>query len=201
MVNNESNGGPVTRMQSLKAAAHVDINNNEKSYKDRNVPTEYKFNFDSSQKFNYLNVENPSDLQEKDQQENKKPNGTVENVYPTSKGASNVLKPLSMNVTETNVKPKVVAIGQQASHHYAHSNSGAIKRGCEDVENENEDDSVTSISSLMGCSRRSPPKKPKFVVTSEEMNEYFNLLDQNEIQLFLKRDACCLISDKVGAFY
>ena len=86
-----------------------------------------------------------------------------------------------------------------ASHYYSHGNSGAIKRGCEDVENENEDDLVTSISSSTGgCSRRSPPKKPKFVVTSEEMNEYFNLLHQNEIQLFLQRDACCLISDKVN---
>lgn len=88
------------------------------------------------------------------------------------------------------------------SYPYVHnSNGGAIKRGCEVVDGENEDDFVTmssSTSSTAGCSRRSPPKKPKFVVTSEEMNEFFKLLHHNKVQQFLKRDSCCLISDKVN---
>lgn len=105
-----------------------------------------------------------------------------------------------MNVNDISMKSKINS-SIPASHYYSHGNSGAIKRGCEDVENENEDDLVTSISSSTSCSRRSPPKKPKFVVTSEEMNEYFNLLHQTEIQNFLVRDSCCLISDKVIMLY
>jgi len=46
------------------------------------------------------------------------------------------------------------------------------------------------------CTRRSPNKKQKFVVTCEEMNEFFKLLHHPEVQHFLKRDSCCLISDK-----
>ena len=76
-------------------------------------------------------------------------------------------------------------------------NGGAIKRGCDDVEGETEDDLVTLSSSSIGYSRRSPPKKPKFVVTSQEMNVFFSLLNIDQIQRFLNRDVCCLISDKV----
>lgn len=194
MINNFETNGAVTKMHTLKPSAQNEIfatdqNNNDKCFKDRNVSTEYKFNFDSSSKFNYLNVDKASSDQENDYENHLNP-------YP-SKGAQQVLKPLQMNINEVNVKQtKSSANVPLASHYYSHGNSGAIKRGCEDVENENEDDLVTSISSSTSCSRRSPPKKPKFVVTSEEMNEYFNLLHQNEIQHFLKRDACCLISDK-----
>ena len=65
-----------------------------------------------------------------------------------------------------------------------------------------EDDLITfstssSSASLLTYSRRSPPKKPKFIVTSEEMNEFFKLLLHTDIQNFLIRDSCCLISDKV----
>ena len=105
------------------------------------------------------------------------------------------MKPLNLNI-DINIKSKINK-NVLASHYYSHGNSGAIKRGCEDVENENEDDLVTSISSSTSCSRRSPPKKPKFIVTSEEMNEFFKLLLHTDIQNFLIRDSCCLISDKV----
>ncbi len=73
MMNNEPSG-VVTRQQSLKQqqqnAANetageslVDANNNEKTFKDRNVP----FMFDPSAKFTYLNSEQASD-QENDQE-------------------------------------------------------------------------------------------------------------------------------------
>lgn len=194
MINNFETNGTVTKMQTLKSSAQnetfaKDQNNNEKCFKDRNVPTEYKFNFDSSSKFNYLNAEKAASDQENDYDNNS-------NHYP-SKVPQPVLKPIQMNINEIYFKQKSsVSNNVLANHYYSHGNSGAIKRGCEDVENENEDDLVTSISSSTSCSRRSPPKKPKFVVTSEEMNEYFNLLHQTEIQHFLKRDACCLITDK-----
>ena len=69
---------------------------------------------------------------------------------------------------------------------------GAMKRAIEDLDGETEDDLAN-----YSLSRRSPPKKPKFVVTSEEMTNFFSLLSHQEIQDFLERDACCLITDKV----
>ncbi len=48
-----------------------------------------------------------------------------------------------------------------------------------------------------GGGRKSPAKKPKFVVTYKEMREFFTLLNEESIREFLKRDSCCLISDKV----
>jgi len=90
----------------------------------------------------------------------------------------------------------VAATGIANGYAYA-SNGGAIKRGCEDVEAETEDDlEATLLSSSVNYSRRSPPKKPKSVLTSQEMNVFFELLQDEEIQCFLSRDACCLISDK-----
>ena len=81
------------------------------------------------------------------------------------------------------------------SNSYHCTNGGAIKRGCEVVDGENEDDLVTmSSSSSTGC--LPPTKKTKFIVTSEEMNEFFKLLNHTEVQHFLRRDSCCLISDK-----
>lgn len=188
MVNTFETNGAVTRMQTLKSSENnqLDENNNDKYLKDRNVPSEYKFNFDASSKFNYLNKNEVAS--QENEKENFRPTNADTTSYP--KVTNQNLKPLG----DSNLKQKNVS----SSYHYSHGNSGAIKRGCEDVDNENEDDLATSISSSTGCSRRSPPKKPKFVVTSEEMNEYFNLLHQTEIQLFLKRDACCLISDKVN---
>lgn len=186
MVNNFETNGAVTRMQTLKSSEsnQLDANNNDRYFKDRNVPAEYKFNFDASSKFNYLNKNEVAN--QESEKENIRPSNEAANYQ---RATNHNLKPLG----DSNSKQKNIS----SSHYYSHSNSGAIKRGCEDVDNENEDDLATSISSSTGCSRRSPPKKPKFVVTSEEMNEYFNLLHQTEIQLFLKRDACCLISDKV----
>jgi len=185
MVNNFETNGAVTRMQTLKSSEsnQLDANNNDRYFKDRNVPAEYKFNFDASSKFNYLNKNEVAN--QESEKENIRPSNEAANYQ---RATNHNLKPLG----DSNSKQKNIS----SSHYYSHSNSGAIKRGCEDVDNENEDDLATSISSSTGCSRRSPPKKPKFVVTSEEMNEYFNLLHQTEIQLFLKRDACCLISDK-----
>ena len=176
-MNFESHGAQI-KSKHVKAEA-ADANNNEPYFKDRNVPSEYKFAF--------VDQENAS-----------APAAAAE----VKTAAGGVLKPLSMNLN-AQMKPKVSSSSSNSgvSHplnaYYPHGNSGAMKRGCEDVENENEDDLVTSISSSNSSSRRSPPKKPKFVVTSEEMNEYFNLLHQNEIQHFLNRDSCCLISDKV----
>jgi hypothetical protein len=86
------------------------------------------------------------------------------------------------------------------------SNGCAIKRGCADVYEgecegegeETEDDLKSSVINSYG--RRSPPKKPKFIVTYKEMREFFQLLNEESIQQFLKRDACCLITDKVTKF-
>lgn len=196
MINNLELNGAVKKMQKSSAQNEsFDQNNNDKCCTDRNVPTKYKFKFDSSSKFNYLNDTSGVSEQD-DNHENKNPKETENNLSQNPpKVSPSVLKPLYVNTNEANVKLKPSS-NLTISHYYAHGNGGAIKRGCEDVENENEDDLVTSISSSTSCSRRSPPKKPKFVVTSEEMNEYFNLLHQTEIQHFLKRDACFLITDK-----
>lgn len=57
MLNNFESNGAVNKMQNSKSIAHqseiFDQNNNDKCFKDRNVPNEYKFN-DSSGKFKYL---------------------------------------------------------------------------------------------------------------------------------------------------
>jgi len=202
MINNfEVNGAVINnKMQTLKPSAksdatdNYDNNNNDKYFKDRNVPTE--FNFCSSTKFNCLNVDTGASGVRPDQ-ENDHENSTTENTYQAKVMSQTALKSLNINtINDVNYKSKLNANNIPSSHYYSHGNSGAIKRGCEDVENENEDDLVTSISSSTSCSRRSPPKKPKFVVTSEEMNEYFDLLHQTEIQDFLQRDVCNLISDK-----
>jgi hypothetical protein len=117
----------------------------------------------------------------------------------------------SVNVTgntdvELSAKPTSMVqlhggLSSSGSYNYE-SSGGAIKRGCEDVENETEDDSsLVSSSSFsspcMSSGRRSPPKKPKFIVTYKEMREFFSLLNEESIREFLKRDTCCLISDKV----
>lgn len=199
MLSNFESNGAVNKMKNSKSIAHNEIfdqNNNDKCFKDRNVPNEYKFN-DSSGKFKYVaGTEAVATSDQENDKETARPNNLEANLslYQT-KVSQSVLKPLNMNINDINIKSKINS-SIPASHYYSHGNSGAIKRGCEDVENENEDDLVTSISSSTSCSRRSPPKKPKFVVTSEEMNEYFNLLHQTEIQDFLVRDSCCLISDK-----
>ena len=41
----------------------------------------------------------------------------------------------------------------------------------------------------------------KSVVTDKEMNQFFQLLEDDIIQEFLHRDRCCLISDKVIFFF
>ena len=98
-------------------------------------------------------------------------------------------------------------VNANASYAYA-NNGGAIKRGCEDVDGETEDDLrgengysggllSSSSAASMSSGRRSPPKRPKFIVTFKEMREFFNLLNEESIREFLKRDSCCLISDKV----
>ena len=81
--------------------------------------------------------------------------------------------------------------GSQSGH------GGAIKRACDDGDAETDDDLVALTSSSLNYERRSPAKKPKFVVTYREMREFFALLNEETIQQFLKRDSCCLISDKV----
>jgi hypothetical protein len=80
------------------------------------------------------------------------------------------------------------------------NNGGAMKRGCDDVEAETEDDLLTVSSASTECERRSPPKKPKFFVTPDEIDKFFDLLDGNSINEFLRRDSCHLISDKVSRF-
>ncbi|CAF0810696.1 unnamed protein product [Brachionus calyciflorus] len=74
----------------------------------------------------------------------------------------------------------------------------AVKRGYDydTVDNETEDDSTTPLNTHMLNVRKSPPKKLKFVVTYKEMTEFFNLLKDQSISEFLRRDACCLVSDK-----
>ncbi len=95
MMNNEPNR-VVTRQQSLKqqqllnavneseTEAIVDSNNNDKAFKDRNVP----FAFDPSSKFTYLTSENASD-QENDQ----------ENTHATHKRTNNDKKVTFLNNT------------------------------------------------------------------------------------------------------
>lgn len=75
---------------------------------------------------------------------------------------------------------------------------GAVKRGYDYVDTvETEDDSLP----LAIGGRKSPAKKAKFIVTFKEMNDFFNLLKDQSISEFLRRDACCLISDKVNKFF
>ena len=88
------------------------------------------------------------------------------------------------------------------------SNGVSLKRGCDDVDrdgdeddyDQNENNIVTTTTTtlntnnLLSC--KSPAKKPKFVVTYKEMREFFTLLNEESIREFLKRDSCCLISDK-----
>lgn len=79
------------------------------------------------------------------------------------------------------------------------AHNGGIKRGYENVDavdNETEEESVNPNASLN--SRKSPAKKAKFIVTQKEINDFFNLLREQSISEFLRRDACCLISDKVN---
>jgi hypothetical protein len=104
---------------------------------------------------------------------------------------------------DDSIKPTIKIPAEQSSgianSFYYSNNGGAIKRGCDDVDAENDDDNVTSFSSSsMSSGRRSPPKKPKFIVTYKEMREFFALLNEESIREFLKRDTCCLISDKVS---
>jgi hypothetical protein len=195
MLNNTELNGVVIKSikNNLKAAnemnGEIDLNNNERCVKDRNVPSEYKFSFDNTKKFNgnYLNTDDRSEQEAST-------SASAASAAAVAAENISILRPLQLNVNNEFYCSKQ----KLAINHYLNGNNGAIKRGCEDVENECEDDLITSISSSnSSSSRQSPPKKPKFVVTSEEMNEYFNLLHQTEIQHFLKRDACCLISDKV----
>lgn len=73
--------------------------------------------------------------------------------------------------------------------------------GVDDVESqENGGDDALSTNFLYGL-RPAPAKKPRFVITYAEMKEYFSLLNEESIQQFLKRDSCCLISDKVASFF
>ena len=81
-------------------------------------------------------------------------------------------------------------------------NGGAVKRGYDNVDtvdNDTEDDSAHPISAL--SDRSSPAKKAKILVTLKEMNEFFNLLREQSIREFLRRDTCCLISDKVNTLF
>lgn len=75
------------------------------------------------------------------------------------------------------------------------NNNCAIKSGCDDVDAENEDDLLTLSSSSLTM-LKSPAKKSKSVVIYKEMNEFFDLLNEDSIREFLRRDSCCLISDK-----
>lgn len=45
--------------------------------------------------------------------------------------------------------------------------------------------------------RRSPAKKPRWIVTRMEVYDFFRLVERPTIKEFLRRDSCCLISDKV----
>lgn len=72
---------------------------------------------------------------------------------------------------------------------------GAVKRAYDYVDTvETEDDSLP----VAVGGRKSPAKKAKFIVTYKEMNDFFNLLKDQGVSEFLRRDACCLISDKVN---
>lgn len=73
---------------------------------------------------------------------------------------------------------------------------GAVKRAYDYVDAVETEDDLTVP--LVLNSRKSPAKKAKFVVTYKEMNDFFNLLKDQSISEFLRRDACCLISDKVN---
>ena len=70
-------------------------------------------------------------------------------------------------------------------HDYDLRNKNTMKRGyCEDNESQY----------LNSGTKRCKPT----IVTDREMRYFFNLLEKDNIQDFLDRDRCCLISDKVN---
>lgn len=172
---------------------------------DQNVPSELSFQYvcDDAQSQRYLcqlrmSKQNAFKSHYLDDQEHDDATQTQHRVI------SNRTNELNLYQSEDMIKPATKLTNEHTSvvtsnFHYA-NNGGAIKRGCDDVDAENDDDNVTSLSSSssMSSGRRSPPKKPKFIVTYKEMREFFALLNEESIREFLKRDTCCLISDKVS---
>jgi hypothetical protein len=110
---------------------------------------------------------------------------------------------VKMRELNYNIAPKEESESDYNNNNYeinnnyllSNNNNCAIKRGCDDVDGENEEDLLTLSSSSLTM-LKSPAKKPKSVVTFKEMNEFFDLLNEDSIREFLKRDSCCLISDK-----
>jgi hypothetical protein len=123
----------------------------------------------------------------------------------------------SANANNTNMYTSTTVTASSNQHGYP-SNGGAVKRGYDYVDAMDDDqdyyDQATLSSSGLssaygntnssynlnsnGGSRRSPAKKSKSLVTYKEMTDFFQLLESKTIKEFLKRDSCCLISDKVG---
>lgn len=189
--------------------------------KDQNVPNEQKFPFTSSdivdkyvyqiklfdennnEKIDSLNKYDDKSDQSKSEASKRKEAKSVQE-YKININYNNIK---SANDGNSNVDENNNKVGLAANNNnYFYSNNvviacnGGIKRGCEDVDGETEDDLLTLSSSSLGYSKRSPPKKPKFIVTYKEMKEFFTLLNEESIREFLKRDSCCLISDRVN-FY
>lgn len=178
--------------------------------KDQNVPNElsYQYVCDDANSQRYLyqlkmsmskinGNKNHLDLDDQENDEHK--NGLFITNAPDFHSYSTPYAPIPSSndeLTKTLNKPTLDTTFYPTSNGYSANNGGAIKRGCDDVDGENEDDSIVSSSTSISYSRRSPPKKPKFIVTYKEMREFFTLLNEESIREFLKRDSCCLISDK-----
>jgi hypothetical protein len=116
---------------------------------------------------------------------------------PTAPGGCSLLNPYNNN--SVLIEDAINAAGGGVG---GGGGGGALKRGfdyVDAVDNDNEDEVVIIGSdAFASLARKSPSKKPKFVVTYGEMVEFFNLLKLDAINEFLKRDACCLISDRVN---
>lgn len=99
MLNNFESNGAVNNMKNSKSIAHhseiFDQNNNEKCFKDRNVPNEYKFN-DSSGKFKCVaSTEAVATSDQENDKETTRPNNLEANLslYQTKVNANSIKFP------------------------------------------------------------------------------------------------------------
>jgi hypothetical protein len=181
--------------------------------KDQNVPNEQKFPFTSSDMVDKY-VYKIKVVDENNNSNQKTDLNNIMNKFEESKASKRKEAKASCQEYKLNINYKPASdvdsnyldennnkVNVTSSNNFYSNNgacNGGIKRGCEDVDGETEDDLITLSSSSLGHNKRSPPpKKPKFVVTYKEMREFFTLLNEESIKEFLKRDICCLISDKV----
>lgn len=109
-----------------------------------------------------------------------KSNKTIQNRRNNSLSSTNGLSTTTLNTSVNSIQESSInnTSAPNSPHFITHSLS--LKRGC--------DDDLNSTRSS---------KKSKSIVTLREMKEFFHLLDDETIKEFLKRDKCCMVSDKV----